>query len=118
TRGAGRTRDDRRLDEPLQIERDVVALAPEAGNRLEQRRAAARATIVDDDPAIDDRHEIEDLAVLRADEPVDPRLGIGAAQRRRHRNGMYDVAERTQADDEDSGHVALIWASSSRVAWL
>jgi hypothetical protein len=55
------------------------------------RRGAG--SVVDHQPAIDHRHQIENLAVLRADEPVDARRGKRATQRRRHRNGVHDVSE-------------------------
>src|SRR5207247_3144338 len=66
----------------------------------------SRRTLVDDETAIDDRHEIEDLAMLRADQPVDSRGGERPPQRRRHGNGVHDVAQSAEAHDQETGHLA------------
>src|SRR5262245_49226245 len=42
--------------------------------------------------------------MLRADEPVDARSGMRAAQGRGDRNGVDDVAERTESDDQKTCH--------------
>ena len=49
------------------------------------------------------------------DEPVDRRIGIRAANGRRGRYGMDDVAERAEPDDENLVQEPLIRASRSRV---
>ena len=86
-RGARRPRQRGRLDQPLQIDRHVVFVAAQLANRRHHARVGH------DEAAIDDGHKIQDLAMLRADEPVDPRGGIGATERRRDRNGVDDVTE-------------------------
>ena len=95
----------RRLDQPLQIDRDVVARPPQLANGAAASVPLRIAATVDHEPAIDHRHEIENLAVLRADEPVDPRRRKRAAQRRRHRNRVDDVAQRAKPDEENAGSV-------------
>src|ERR1035437_305532 len=86
-----------------------------------RRTGAGAAAIVNRKTTIDHRHQIQDLAVLRADEPVDTRAGERMAQRRRHRNRVDDVAERAEADEQDPSHqssvVSRMRASTSRVAW-
>jgi len=74
--------------------------------------------VLDRQPAIDHRHEIQNLAVLRADEPVDARGGKCAAQRRGDRNGMHDVAQRPEPDDQHTRQEPAILFSRSRVAWV
>ena len=59
--------------------------------------------------------EIQDGAVLGADEPVDARRRKRAAEGRRHGKGMNDIAESTESDDEDAVHYFVRRASSSRV---
>ena len=96
-----RAREAGRLDQALQVDRDVVV----AGAQLAYCRDHAR--VVHHEAPIDHRHEVEDLAVLRADEPVDPRGRKRAPQRRGHRNGVHDVAERAELDDQNAIHNAL-----------
>ena len=117
-RGAGRcARRTADFTQPLQIERDVVPAAAQLANRGEERRAASGAAIVDDQPPIDDRHQIEDLAMLRADQPVDARRRKRPAQRRRDGNRVDDVAERAEPDDEEAGHaVARLTGALSAIA--
>ena len=67
------------------------------------------------EPPIDHGHEIEDLAVLAADEPVDARRRKRAPQRRRDRDRVHDVAEGAEADDQKARHRAMR-AMRSRVA--
>ena len=118
-RGAGASRQERRLDQALKIDRDVVAGAPQLVDRADERRAAACVgSIVDDEPAIDHRHEIEDLAVLCADEPVDACRRKRAAQRRGDRDRMHDVAKRAEADDQETGQARAILLNRSREAWV
>ena len=104
-RRAGRAGEQRRLD-----------AAPADRSRRRSARGAARAiarpaaTLAarcagrssTTSAAIDHRDEIEDLAVLRADQPVDARRGKRAAQRRGDRNGVHDVAQRAEADDQEA----------------
>ena len=104
---------ERGLHQALQIERDVVLAAAQLANRRPDAGAAVTgASIVDDQPPIDHRHEIENLAMLRADEPVDAGGRKRAAQRRRDGNRMHDVAKRAELDDEDS--VDGLTASATR----
>ena len=111
TRGApDEPREQRRLDQPLQIDRDVVAASAQLANRGEQRRRrrrppgrACRRSLITSRRSID-RHEIENLAMLGADQPVDARRRKRAAQRRRDRDGVHDVAERAQTDDQETVH--------------
>ncbi len=103
-RRARQPRDDRGLDQPLQIDRDVVARLSDAANRA---RAATRRPPAPLRSLIARRrsiggHEIEDLAVLAADQPVDPRRRKRATKRGGHRNGVHDVAERAEADDQET----------------
>ena len=80
--GAGSARRERRLDQSLEIDRDVVVRPPQLANRGDERGepAPARCAIIDDEAAIDHRDEIENLAMLRADQPVDARGWKSAAQ--------------------------------------
>jgi hypothetical protein len=73
-------RQDRRVQEPLQVERHVVPRAPQLAERGRQRPGAA---CVDGNSAIHDRHEIEQVAVADVNEPVDLRVRIRPAQRGR-----------------------------------
>ena len=65
---------------------------------------AGAAAIVDDEAAIDHRDEVENLAVFRADEPVDARGWKSAAQGGRDWYAVHDVAERAQTDQKESRH--------------
>jgi hypothetical protein len=73
-------RQQRRLQQPLQIDGDIVVrpahLADRRGHRHSVRGAAA---IVDDQRSIDRGDEIENRGVPRADQPVDARRGKRAA---------------------------------------
>ena len=100
----------------------------------QQRGAAGSAPprSLIDQPPIDHRHQIEDLAMLGADQPVDPRGRKRAAQRGGHRDGVHDVAQGAEAHDQEAlSRLAVarsvevvvvvrvgIRASRSRVAWL
>ena len=66
-RRAGGTRQRRTLDQPLQIDGNVVRV------RAQLADGAEHPSVVHHEPPVDDGHEIEDLAMLRADEPVDAR---------------------------------------------
>ncbi len=101
--GAGSARRERRLDQSLEIDRDVVVRPPQLANRGDERQAGAgAAAIVDDEAAIDHRDEVENLPVFRADEPVDARGRKSAAQSGRDRYAVHDVAERAQTDQKES----------------
>src|SRR6185369_9661564 len=76
--------------------------------------ARERRTLEHDD-VVDDGHEIHDGAVLRLDQPVDPRRGKRSPQRRHGRNGVNDIAQGAQPDDEDVHRRRR--ASRSRVEW-
>ncbi len=83
------------LIRPLQVDGDVVSLSPELLHALKH------ALLADDEPSIDDGHEIEDVLVPAIDDPVDPGLRELRTKGRRRRQAMHDIAERAQADDED-----------------
>src|SRR5438034_3745963 len=55
---------------------------------------------------MENRDQIQQLAMLRADEPVDPRGRKRAAERRRDRDGVDDVTERAEADEEETGQLS------------
>ena len=63
--------------------------------------------VLDHQPPIDDRHEVENLAMFCADQPVDPAVGKCAAQRSRHRDGMDDVAQGAEADNQEARQQSL-----------
>ena len=67
-RRAGKAREHRRLQQTLQVERDIVARSPQVADHRPQRTGAAR---VDRNAAIDNRHELEHLALPHVDEPID-----------------------------------------------
>jgi hypothetical protein len=97
-RRARGARQDRRLHQPLQIDRDVVGgLAQRAERGGPPRQAGA----FERHGAIDRRHQIDDGAVLRVHQPVDAGGRKRPAQRRRGGHGVDDVPERPEADDED-----------------
>jgi hypothetical protein len=90
----------------LQVDCNVVALPAQAANSGSQRDAAGGiAPIVDGQAPIDDRHEVEQLAVFCADEPVDARRRDCTPNGRSHWNRMHDVPEGAKADDQIMGHV-------------
>ena len=67
------------------------------------------------------RHQIENLAVLGTDQPIDPGGRKRPAKGRRHRNRMDDVAQRAEADEEDAVHpwrVRRATTSRGRVVFL
>ena len=51
-----------------------------------------------------------------AHEPVDGQRGLRTLEGRRDRNGMNDVAQRAQSDDEEAVHDPAIFRRRSRVA--
>src|SRR5262249_33092785 len=105
-RSARESRDECRLDQPLQIDRDIVARASNDTDRTDERLALVRtAPVFDRQPMIDGWHEIQDFVMLPAPQPVDPRGGICATKRRRYRDRVDDVAERTEADDQETSHL-------------
>ena len=65
-------------------------------------RPRSTRAIVDHETPVDHGNEIEQLAMFRADEPIDPSGRIRSSQRRRDRNRVHDVAERAEADDQES----------------
>ena len=103
-RRAGRAREHRRLQQPLEIDRHIVGRAPQVadgGAPSGDRRALQR------DHAIDHRHELDDLTVLRVHEPVDAGVGKRMAQRRRRGHGMDDVTERAKPHQQDPIHLLI-----------
>jgi hypothetical protein len=103
----------------LQIDGDVVAGTPELAHGTRESHVpwrgrnrgivsavlvAVRAASIDHEPAIENWNEIEDLAVPRTHEPVDPGRRVRLPQRGRHRYRMDDVTERAKADDEHAVH--------------
>ena len=108
--GAGRPRDERAFGQALQIDRRVVPAPAQLPHRRRERHpAVAFAAIVHHEPTIDHRHEIENLAVLGAHQPVDARPGNRPPDRRRHRNGVNDIAERAQTHQQKALQVSGPW---------
>ena len=70
--------------------------------RQKRRAATGAAAILDRQTAIDGWHEIEDLAMLAADQPVDARRRKRAAKGGGHWNRVHDVAERAETDDQEA----------------
>jgi hypothetical protein len=103
-------RPDRRLDQPLQVERDVVVLVPEKlrggviaaqsseGECVGRGKASLRPH---DDAAVQPRGHRQDRGVVFFDHPVDFRIRHRALERRQHRQRVHDVPERAQAHDQD-----------------
>jgi hypothetical protein len=115
-RRPGQPRHDRRLQQSLEIDCDIVAAPPQLPDRRQQGGPApARLPIVHRHPAVDHRHQLEDLPVLRAHQPIDPRGRVGAAQGRGHRDGVHDVAKGTEFDDQDSQGWSLVLVA--RLHW-
>ena len=57
---------------------------------------------IDRNPPIDAVHQVDEIRVPRIDHPVDARVLEPGTQRRRKRDGVDDVAERPEADDEEA----------------
>jgi hypothetical protein len=101
-RRAGKSRDHRGFEKALQVDGDVVALPAETANSRPKRQATSRAaSIVDRQASIDHRHEVEQLPVLRADEPIDSGRRDYTPNRSGDRNRVHDIAERAEADNEE-----------------
>jgi hypothetical protein len=105
--------EQRRLEKALQIDRHVVPRSAQLANGSEER-ARLRGASLEDQPAVDDRHEIENRPVTGAHEPVEAGGGKRPAQRRRDRNGVHHIAQRAQADNQDS-HVVRCQLSAVSV---
>ena len=107
---------ERRLDQPLQVDRDVVAARRRSSPMAADGSSAAAPApaIVDDERRSRTGTRSRIVAVLRADQPVDARGGKRAPQRRRDRDRVHDVAERAEADDEEVAGRSL--SRKSRVA--
>ena len=99
--GAGQTREQRRLQQALRIDRDVVARGPQPPHHRHDAGVAAHAPRVDGHDRREAADEVENGAVLHVDEPVDARVGPGRAQRGGERQGVDDVAERAEPDDQE-----------------
>ena len=99
-RGAAQPRRGGRLRQSLQVEREIVGTAPQVVPEREpggNGRAAARG---EDDQTVDHRDEVEQLGVALVDRPVDRRFREPVAERRGDRQGVHDVADRAEADDQ------------------
>ena len=66
----GEPREHRRLQQPLKIERHIVARVARRSRTADEQRAPALLVLTAILP-VDDRHELEQLAMARVDEPVD-----------------------------------------------
>ena len=109
---AGRTREHRRLHQPLEINRHVVAhllaaCATTSSHPASDGRSSATTRSTDGD-------QIHDRAVLRVDQPVDPRVRIRAraAPPRRERRGRCRRARRagrSGCSSADSGRAGRAW---------
>jgi hypothetical protein len=99
TLGTRQPREHSRFQESLQVERGVVARSPQIADDREQRAGFAR---MDTDPPIDHRNQLEQISMARVNEPVNGGLRKRTSNRGRRRNGMDDVAERAELDDEKS----------------
>jgi hypothetical protein len=98
----------------LKVDGRIVPGPPELAHRCEERSPAASVSaIVDDETPVDDRHEVEDLPVLRAHKPVDARGRKRAAKRRGNRYGVYDVAERAETNEQDAGQLSSTLSHSN-----
>ena len=107
--------ENRRLEQPLKIEDDVVARPPKLANRRRSdvpgRRSPRqsgdrpRSAILDHQPAMDHRHQIQQVAMPGADEPVDSRGRKCPTERRGDRNGVDDVAQGAETDEKEPGQV-------------
>ena len=96
---AGKARKGGRFYEPLQIERDIVTIAPQLTHDGPHGTCVAG---LNGNRPIHNRNEIDDLGMPRIDEPVDRRIGMGAANRSYRRYRINNVAELADPDDEDS----------------
>jgi hypothetical protein len=97
-RGTGRTREHRRLHQSLEINRDVVLNLLHAPRHVEP---SCNRRPLEWDHAIDAGDQVDDRPMLRFDEPVNPGVGKRVPQRCRGGYGMYDVAQRTEPDDQN-----------------
>jgi hypothetical protein len=102
---AGTPCDHGGFQKSLQIDRDIVARLAELADGSDQRTSAVS---VDHEPPIDDRHEVEHLAISGIDEPIDPGGRKRAAQGGGDRNRVHDIAERTKPYDQYPGHLVIL----------
>ena len=114
TPGPRRAGQHRRFEQPLKVNGDVVALRSKQARDVEPPAERPRAQ---HDRLVDDGNEIHQLAMLGVDEPIDPCLRRRPPERRGGRQGVDDVAERSQPDDEDAIHVFRSRARRSLVEW-
>ena len=113
---AGCAREDRRLEEPLEINCRVVAARAKQGDRAHPGLQRPR---LEHDARVDGRDETHDALMRSVDEPVDARVGHRAAQGGDRRHRVNDVAERSEPHDEhahqDFSRDAAMRTSRSRV---
>jgi hypothetical protein len=112
-----------RLEQALQIERHVVLLAPQVGDRLqvadaprERHFPAARAwrRRTHDDATAQAVDQSDHCRIRVLDQPVDLRRRIVLADCRERRDGVHDVAKRAQPDHENAGgHEQIAYGRSS-----
>lgn len=115
--GPRSARDRRRLDQPLKIESDrpapvlpqIAQKPPRRGPRRRRLKKARPSPRPGDNDGIDGRTKLDDLAVRGFDHPRELRVGKSTAQRHDSGNGVNDVSERREPDDEqppgpDGGH--------------
>ncbi len=91
----------RRLQQPLRIDRDVVAHGAQGPDDRDDAGRAPQAPGIDGDDRREAAEVVEDGAVLHVDEPVDARIRPGRTKRGGERQGVDDVAERAEPDDQE-----------------
>src|SRR5262245_8551199 len=115
--GARAACESRGLKESLEINGNVVSRPPQLADRTEESQVSLRVAI-QREAAIENRHQGENLAVLGADQPVDPGGRKRPTKRCCHRNRMNDVAQRAEAYEKDAVHPWRVRrATTSRVEW-
>ncbi len=111
SRCAGRPSKHRRLQQPLQIDGNIVTASSEMPHCLDNGRTPGcphRHT------RIDRGDQLQQVVVSHIDKPVDLRLRVRSTNRRRCWDRMNDVSQRAETDDENIQEF-LIRASRSRV---
>ena len=121
-RPARERRDQRRLRQALQLEDSVVAVAAQP-----RTNARSSARVVDAPPALprpaaqraldhlgDAVDASDERCERRLDDPVDPRVGMRGTDVCDDRQGVDDVAERRQLDDQDAHRPAAAAPSAPR----
>src|SRR5439155_24251478 len=99
-RGAGESREQRRLRARAEVRRDVVGAGPEAGEKRQDGTKTGRA--VEDEHLVEPRVPREQRRRRWLDHPRDPALRPGAPHATEERKGAHDVAEGAREHDQDT----------------